>query len=134
MKTINKWGVCYWCGTTDGPFEVDHVFPASLYEDNDIRNLVCSCKSCNCAKGNKPVEYLTLDSEAKFRGGLRVSDKVERYYYEVSLPRYKKITPRGYRAFLKKPEFVSKPTCEFYKELRREQEQMRSGWDRGIYS
>lgn len=29
-KTISEWGVCYWCGTTDGPFEADHVFPASL--------------------------------------------------------------------------------------------------------
>lgn len=106
-KTISKWGVCYWCGTTDGPFEADHVFPASLMEDNDIRNLVCSCRKCNREKGNKPVSSMSLDTEPEFRD-LEISCKVLDYYYNESLERYKRITPRGYKLFMNKKEWDCK--------------------------
>lgn len=109
-KTISKWGVCYWCGTTDGPFEADHVFPASLMEEDDIRNLVCSCRKCNREKGNKPVGVLSLNPEPEFRHrDLEISRKVFDYYYDESLKRYKKLAPRGHKLFMAKKRWDCKP-------------------------
>lgn len=99
-KTISKWGVCYWCGTTDGPFEADHVFPASLMEDDDIRNLVCSCRKCNREKGNKQVGAMSLLTEPEFRDPEILYEVLD--HYNESLERYKRITPRGYKLFINK--------------------------------
>lgn len=106
-KTISKWGVCYWCGTTDGPFEADHVFPASLMEDNDIRNLVCSCRKCNREKGNKPIGFLSGETLFEFRDP-EVAIEVSDYYYACSC-RYKELTPRGYKLFMAKKRWECKP-------------------------
>lgn len=43
--------VCAYCETTDGPFEVDHVFPKSRGGPNTSANLVTSCFPCNRGKG-----------------------------------------------------------------------------------
>lgn len=114
-KTISKWGVCYWCGTTDGPFEADHVFPASLMEDDDIRNLVCSCRKCNREKGNKPVGFGSMDAEPKFRD-FEISCEVLDYYYNESLERYKRITPRGYKLFINKKMWE----CKYWRRVEEE--------------
>lgn len=110
-KTISKWGVCYWCGTTDGPFEADHVFPASLMEDNDVRNLVCSCRKCNREKGNKPIGSWSIDGRFEFRNP-EEAEKI-RGYYNNSLCRYKKLTLRGYNLFMAKKRWECKPVREF---------------------
>ncbi len=47
--------VCVYCGKTNVPFEIDHVFPKSKGGSNRISNLVLSCHSCNQKKGNKPI-------------------------------------------------------------------------------
>jgi hypothetical protein len=44
-------GMCRYCGTAAGPFEIDHVLPVSLGGGNALRNLVLACDSCNRRKG-----------------------------------------------------------------------------------
>lgn len=109
-KTISKWGVCYWCGTTDGPFEADHVFPASLMEDNNVQNLVCSCRKCNREKGNKRPSAWSIGGLFKFRDPEEAEEVDE--YYEDSLCRYKKLTPRGYKLFIAKKAWKCKSIIE----------------------
>jgi hypothetical protein len=48
---------CTYCGTTDGPFDIDHIVPVSrgghpLSEDN----LACACAPCNRSNAAKSVE------------------------------------------------------------------------------
>lgn len=44
---------CFYCETTNGPFEIDHIHPVSRGGSNHLRNLVPACKTCNSSKGNK---------------------------------------------------------------------------------
>lgn len=46
---------CAYCGSTVGPFSIDHVTPVSRGGTHDFENLVVACRSCNSAKGNRPV-------------------------------------------------------------------------------
>lgn len=43
--------VCRTCGSTDGPFHLDHIFPFSKGGPTDERNLQVLCASCNLSKG-----------------------------------------------------------------------------------
>jgi 5-methylcytosine-specific restriction endonuclease McrA len=43
-------GTCRYCGTVDGPFEIDHVVPIALGGSNRIGNLVLACRACNAKK------------------------------------------------------------------------------------
>lgn len=38
---------CTYCGTSDGPFECDHIVPVSRGGTNDNSNLTTACVSCN---------------------------------------------------------------------------------------
>lgn len=52
--------VCAYCKGTDGPFEVDHVFPKSRGGPNTAANLVAACKPCNRSKGAlTPDEWMS---------------------------------------------------------------------------
>lgn len=47
---------CVYCGTKEGPFELDHVYPYSLGGSDTEDNLACSCQCCNRSKGAKTLE------------------------------------------------------------------------------
>ncbi len=47
--------LCAYCGTTQGPFEVDHMDPMSRGGAHFERNLTIACRRCNRAKGAKTV-------------------------------------------------------------------------------
>lgn len=48
---------CLSCGRNDVPLTVDHIVPVSLGGSNDISNLQPLCKSCNCKKRTRIVDY-----------------------------------------------------------------------------
>lgn len=48
--------VCRYCGSCDGPFEIDHIHPWSRGGTHDRINLALACRSCNRSKGAKTVE------------------------------------------------------------------------------
>ena len=41
---------CFYCGTTEGLFQVDHFYPLAKGGDDRWSNLVHSCKPCNLSK------------------------------------------------------------------------------------
>jgi hypothetical protein len=47
---------CGYCGSTAGPFDVDHVVPVSRGGSNDEGNLLTACAQCNRSKGAKTIE------------------------------------------------------------------------------
>ncbi len=50
---------CAYCGSTDGPFHLDHVVPVSRGGHSRPDNLVVACVPCNLSKGAKtPTEWL----------------------------------------------------------------------------
>lgn len=51
--------VCAYCGSTAGPFHIDHIFPASRGGHSRPDNLVVACATCNLSKGARtPQEWL----------------------------------------------------------------------------
>lgn len=42
---------CVYCGTVDGPFQIDHKFPWSRGGRHELDNLCVACLECNAAKG-----------------------------------------------------------------------------------
>ena len=44
---------CRYCGSSAGPFHLDHVYPVSKGGETSIDNMVTSCKRCNLKKHNK---------------------------------------------------------------------------------
>lgn len=46
---------CAYCGDTDGPFHIDHIYPVSKGGSNRIENLTVACWSCNLSKGCKTM-------------------------------------------------------------------------------
>ncbi|MGZ2484310.1 hypothetical protein ACVITL_002833 [Rhizobium pisi] len=48
--------VCAYCGTEDGPFDIDHIFPKSRGGKNTSSNLTVACSSCNRSKGARTPE------------------------------------------------------------------------------
>lgn len=54
--------ICQYCGTSDGPFHIDHVIPRIKGGPDSIENLVVACASCNTKKGSKSVsEWLGVE-------------------------------------------------------------------------
>lgn len=52
-------GRCAYCGSTTGPHELDHVYPASRGGRSDADNLTVACRPCNRSKGARtPEEWL----------------------------------------------------------------------------
>lgn len=52
---------CAYCGTADGPFELDHVVPRSRGGPDSPKNLVRACFGCNRGKRDKlPSEWLDV--------------------------------------------------------------------------
>ncbi|MEN0652403.1 MULTISPECIES: HNH endonuclease [Hyphobacterium] len=52
-------GACVYCGTTEGPFEIDHVIPVARGGRHHRRNFALACQPCNRRKGAKtPEEWL----------------------------------------------------------------------------
>jgi len=52
---------CAYCGAKEVPLEVEHVRARSKGGSNRVSNLVPSCRPCNEAKGNMPVEVFLKD-------------------------------------------------------------------------
>lgn len=51
---------CTYCGTKDGPFHFDHIFPVSKGGTNAPSNLTLACEPCNLSKGSKTLtEWMT---------------------------------------------------------------------------
>ena len=52
---LSKAERCFYCGITEGPWEIDHVKPVSGLEGdgNEVENLVVACRECNRKKGTK---------------------------------------------------------------------------------
>lgn len=44
-------GRCRYCGTDQGPFEIDHVVPVAMGGTGAFANLVTACHPCNNRKG-----------------------------------------------------------------------------------
>jgi len=44
---------CRYCGSTQGPFWIDHVYPESKGGETTLENLVVACRACNANKGRK---------------------------------------------------------------------------------
>jgi len=58
----------------------DHVIPHSRGGNNDIENLVISCQTCNCGKGNSTLEELGLfDPRNKERAPSQWNGLVDRF-------------------------------------------------------
>lgn len=52
---------CAYCGSSDGPFDIDHVVPVSQGGATHEDNLACACASCNRSKGSRtPSEWIAL--------------------------------------------------------------------------
>jgi hypothetical protein len=53
--------VCSYCGSTAGPFHVDHKEPWSLGGKHEVDNLCVACETCNLAKSNLPyAEWMEI--------------------------------------------------------------------------
>jgi hypothetical protein len=46
---------CAYCGTTEGPFHLDHVTPWAIGGDHTPENLTVCCAQCNWSKGSKTL-------------------------------------------------------------------------------
>lgn len=50
--------LCAYCGSTKGPFDIDHIFPRSRGGGNEAANLTVACSTCNRSKGARtPDEW-----------------------------------------------------------------------------
>lgn len=47
---------CRYCGSTNGPFHLDHVFPWSRGGKHSVENLVVACQPCNTSKSDMTPE------------------------------------------------------------------------------
>ena len=47
--------ICTYCGTDEGPFDIDHILPLSRGGTNDPSNLTLACATCNRSKGAKTL-------------------------------------------------------------------------------
>lgn len=54
---VKQAGVCFYCGTRQGPFEADHLVPPSQGgSELDPGNVVCACVPCNRSKRDRTPE------------------------------------------------------------------------------
>ena len=65
---------CAYCGKKHSKLELDHVIPRGKGSDR-VDNLVTCCRSCNQAKGNKPIEVFLKDRPETLK---RIKDRLER--------------------------------------------------------
>lgn len=75
-------GCCRYCGKSEPPFHIDHVYPVSKGGETTIENLVLACKMCNNSKRAKiifpkPIGYF-LDKSI-------VADKIGENKFSASL-------------------------------------------------
>lgn len=62
---------CRHCGSTAGPFVMDHVYPYVKGGETTLRNLVTSCRLCNSRKHSrvgvwpKPIGHFTQRKKPK---------------------------------------------------------------------
>lgn len=60
---IERDGGCRGCGRSWGPFEIDHIYPRSMFKRRDTHwadrspNLQALCGSCNATKSNRREKY-----------------------------------------------------------------------------
>ena len=57
-------GRCVYCGKSRTRLELDHLRPRATGSDR-IDNLVVSCRDCNIAKGNQPIEQFLSSDPAR---------------------------------------------------------------------
>lgn len=68
--------VCRYCRTTNGPWHLDHVLPASRGGESTVENLVVACISCNLSKRDMtPDEWLGLSRTESDQGGSQDVDQ-----------------------------------------------------------
>jgi len=46
---------CVYCGSTEGPFHFNHIWPVSRGGSDDASNIVVACAPCNLSKGGKTL-------------------------------------------------------------------------------
>jgi hypothetical protein len=46
---------CVYCGSIQGPFHYDHIFPVNRGGMNEVNNLVVACQSCNISKNDRTL-------------------------------------------------------------------------------
>lgn len=46
---------CAYCGTGEGPFEFDHIYPRSLGGSSEPNNLALACRPCNQSKSGRTL-------------------------------------------------------------------------------
>ncbi len=58
---LEKWGrQCAYCGKTDTPLEIEHIYPKSKGGSDRVSNLTVACTKCNQVKSNQDVkEFLS---------------------------------------------------------------------------
>lgn len=49
---------CAYCGTTEGPFEVDHIIPRAKGGENTVENVTVACRRCNRSKKDREAPKL----------------------------------------------------------------------------
>jgi 5-methylcytosine-specific restriction endonuclease McrA len=64
---------CQYCGTTRGPFTIDHIHPRSLGGRDTWENLVCACHGCNNKKGDRTPHGAGLALKRKPRSPNQVT-------------------------------------------------------------
>ncbi len=47
---------CQYCGATDKPLEIDHIYPKSKGGSDRVSNLTLACHDCNQSKGNQDIK------------------------------------------------------------------------------
>ena len=58
-RSVMAEGCCAYCGTSSGPFEIDHIVPWSRGGAHERDNLTLACKPCNRSKGSMtPEEWM----------------------------------------------------------------------------
>lgn len=61
-------GCCAYCGDTEGPFEHDHLIPASKGGTEDPSNIVLACAPCNRSKSDMTLrEWMASTQNAEGR-------------------------------------------------------------------
>ena len=81
---------CAYCHTTEGPFDVDHVFPLNLGGWHTPDNLVLACANHNRSKGAvHPAIYVTREGFTPNRAVLRALAME----HELICPSIKEVAP-----------------------------------------
>lgn len=75
---------CVYCGKTDVPFELDHIWPRSRGGSNRVSNLALSCHDCNQAKGNQTAtEFGHPEVEGQAKAPLKDAAAVNATRYRL---------------------------------------------------